>query len=70
MYVFVVSCRLSVLLNHIEILQAVITNSVTRYGEANGDISGEEVTAKCLRLSLTLARNLCAGVERNQAMLW
>ena len=70
-YVFPVficfSCRLSVLVNHIEILQAIITNSVTRYCEAKGDISGEEI---CLRLSLTLARNLCAGVQHNQAMLW
>lgn len=76
-YVFPVcvysSCRLAVSVGHIQTLQAVIatlTDSVTRPCGKNEDTSGAEVTAKCLKLSLTLARNLCAGVQHNQAMLW
>lgn len=67
---FIFPSRLAVLEYHIELLQTIISNCVTRHFEVTEDISGEEVTAQCLTLSLTLARNLCAGVQHNQTMLW
>lgn len=67
------SCRLALLASDMQALQTIIatlSDDVTRPRVANEDVSREEVTANCLRLSLTLARNVCAGVQRNQAMLW
>lgn len=60
------------LAGHIQILQTIIvtlTNSLTQPCSTDEDISRAEVTGKCLRLSLRLARNLCAGVQHNQTML-
>lgn len=70
----VFACRLAVLSSHIQTLQVIIVTMsktvMSRCGNTDGEISGEELIAKCLNSSLRLARNLCAGVQHNQAMLW